>query len=59
MKDTNVYKIGGTMKEYDKIEKNIGVLWIQKEPLSITWESLKSKEWLEDQACLAMLEPLA
>ena len=47
------------MKEYDKIEKNIGVLWIQKEPLSITWESLKSKEWLEDQACLAMLEPLA
>ena len=32
------------------------VLRIRGEPLSITWEFLKSIKWYEDQACLAMLE---
>ena len=35
------------------------VLRIREEPSSITWELLKSIEWFADQACLAMLEPLA
>ena len=35
------------------------VLRTREEPLSITWEFLKSTEWFVDQACLAMWEPLA